>query len=68
MTSQPAGGTSRPPGHSRIREPGPGTLGPVHHAVRRTRIGGTWVAAALLAVVLLQLLIFHPGKQPERVH
>jgi len=41
---------------------------PVHHVVRRTRIGGTWVAAALLAVVLLQLLIFHPGKQPERVH
>ena len=41
---------------------------PVHHVIRRTRIGGIWVAAALFAVVVLQLLIFHPGKQPERVH
>jgi hypothetical protein len=36
--------------------------------VRWKRIGGTWVAAALFAVVLRQLLTFHPGKQPERVH
>ena len=50
----PAGG----PGHGRAREPGSGTPGPVHHVVRRTRIGGTWVAAALFAVVLLLLLIF----------
>src|SRR5260370_40427677 len=28
------------------------------HAVRRTRMGGAWVAAALFAVVLLLLLIF----------
>ena len=50
----PAGG----PGHGRAREPGSGTPGPVHHVVRRTRIGGTWVAAALFAVVLLLPLIF----------
>jgi uncharacterized integral membrane protein len=31
---------------------------PVHHVVRRTRIGGIWVAAALFAVVPLLLLIF----------
>lgn len=31
---------------------------PRQHVVRRTRIGGVWVAAALFALVLLLLLIF----------
>jgi len=31
---------------------------PAQHVVRRTRIGGWWVASALFAVVLLLLLIF----------
>lgn len=69
MTSQPAGGTqpaapdTAAPANQALAHPAP-----VHQVVRRTCVGGTWVAAALLAVVLLQLLIFHPGKQPERVH
>jgi uncharacterized integral membrane protein len=32
--------------------------GPAEHVVRRTRIGGWWVASALFALVLLLLLIF----------
>jgi uncharacterized integral membrane protein len=31
---------------------------PPHHKVRRTRVGGVWVALALFALVLLVLLIF----------
>jgi uncharacterized integral membrane protein len=31
---------------------------PAQHVVRRTRVGGMWVASALFAVVLLLLLIF----------
>jgi hypothetical protein len=68
MTSQPAGGTqpaapdTAAPANQALAHPAP-----VHQVVRRTCLGGTWVGAALLAVVLLQLLIFHPGKQPERV-
>jgi len=31
---------------------------PPHHKVRRTRVGGVWVAVALFALVLLLLLIF----------
>jgi uncharacterized integral membrane protein len=39
--------------------PDPATAGaPPPLVVRRTRIGGTWVAAVLFAVVLLLLLIF----------
>jgi uncharacterized integral membrane protein len=37
--------------------PAPGAR-PVQHVVRRTRIGGWWVASALFALVLLLLLIF----------
>lgn len=29
-----------------------------HHRIRRTRVGATWVAAAIFAVILLLLLIF----------
>ena len=48
MTSQPAGGTqpaapdTAAPANQALAHPAP-----VHHVVRRTRIGGTWVAAAL---------------------
>jgi uncharacterized integral membrane protein len=35
---------------------GPGA--PAQHVVRRTRVGGVWVASALFALVLLLLLIF----------
>src|SRR4029077_8851757 len=31
---------------------------PRHHVVRRTRVGGIWIASGLFAVVLLLLLIF----------
>ena len=63
MTSQPAGGTqpaapdTAAPANQALAHPAP-----VHHVVRWKRIGGTWVAAALFAVVLRQLLIFHPGN------
>jgi putative membrane protein len=36
---------------------GPGQA-PAHHVIRRTRLGGAWVAVALFAVVLLLLLVF----------
>jgi uncharacterized integral membrane protein len=40
----------------------PGTRGaqkrPAQHVVRRTRIGGVWVASGLFALILLLLLIF----------
>jgi len=35
----------------------PGQL-PAQHVVKRTRVGGVWIASALFAVVLLLLLIF----------
>jgi lipopolysaccharide assembly protein A len=31
---------------------------PVQHVVRRTRVGGIWIASVLFALVLLLLLIF----------
>jgi uncharacterized integral membrane protein len=56
MTSLPSGGgrhsSDRPPRVNESREV------PGQHVVRRTRIGGWWVASALFAVVLLLLLIF----------
>jgi uncharacterized integral membrane protein len=59
MTSQPAGGTQpAAPGTAAPANPARAHPAPVHHAVRRTRIGGIWVAAALFAVVLLLPLIF----------
>lgn|ERR1700735_1365864 len=36
---------------------GPGQL-PAQHVVRRTRLGGVWIASALFALMLLLLLIF----------
>jgi uncharacterized integral membrane protein len=56
MTSPPASGnhaTSESP--SGLPAPAPQ---PAQHVVRRTRMGGWWVASALFALVLLLLLIF----------
>ena len=39
-------------------EPETAAVSPVPYRIRRTRVGGVWVAAALFAVVLLLLLIF----------
>ena len=36
----------------------PASQMPAQHVVKRTRVGGIWVASALFAVVLLLLLIF----------
>jgi lipopolysaccharide assembly protein A len=36
----------------------PGPRAPAQHVVKRTRVGGVWVASALFALVLLLLLIF----------
>jgi uncharacterized integral membrane protein len=56
MTSPPASGnhasSDSPPG---LPAPAPQ---PARHVVRRTRMGGWWVASALFALVLLLLLIF----------
>jgi uncharacterized integral membrane protein len=64
MTSPPANenrpaGPPQPPAPSPGQQPplSPGQL-PAQHVVRRTRVGGVWVATALFAVVLLLLLIF----------
>jgi len=46
-----------PPGQPAPGQPAPGKA-PPPHKVRRTRVGGVWVAAALFALVLLLLLIF----------
>ena len=56
MTSQPSGGGRHSSDRSPNVEEGRGV--PAQHVVRRTRIGGWWVASALFAVVLLLLLIF----------
>ena len=54
MTAQPPGGGQPGPD----RPPQVTESQPAQHVVRRTRIGGWWVASALFAVVLLLLLIF----------
>ena len=56
MTSPPANEPYTDPGISPQASAG-GQL-PAQHVVKRTRIGGVWVASALFAVVLLLLLIF----------
>jgi len=38
--------------------PSAGPAAPAQHVVRRTRLGGVWVASVLFALVLLLLLIF----------
>jgi len=50
----PAPGPDTPEPASQV----PARQAPARHVVRRTRIDGIWVAAALFAVVLLLLLIF----------
>src|SRR5277367_4869045 len=56
MTSPPANAnhdSSQSP--SRVPIPAPQ---PAQHLVRRTRMGGWWVASALFALLMLMLLIF----------
>ena len=57
MASQQGGG---PPEQPELTAPQAQTTGgsPPPHKIRRTRMGGVWVAAALFALVLLLLLIF----------
>ncbi len=53
MTSPPA--SENDAGSPQVQ--GPGQL-PAQHVVRRSRVGGVWVASALFALMLLLLLIF----------
>jgi uncharacterized integral membrane protein len=47
------------PGSETGPVPVPGSTGQTrHHVIKRTRIGGVWLASALFALVLLLLLIF----------
>jgi uncharacterized integral membrane protein len=56
MISSPQNEQASGSGSARqIRVPG---QQPAHHVVRRTRVGGWWIASALFALVLLLLLIF----------
>ena len=59
MTAKPAHGpqpSSQEPSAPQDQHPAPTALST--HLVRRTRMGGLWVAVVLSAVVLLLLLIF----------
>ena len=59
MTSEPAHGVepgANPAGTP--QEPSPRPTAPPARRVKRTRVGGVWVAAAFFALVLLLLLIF----------
>jgi uncharacterized integral membrane protein len=56
MTSPQASG-DHGGSNSPSQSPAPGPQ-PAQHVVKRTRIGGWWVASALFALVLLLLLIF----------
>jgi uncharacterized integral membrane protein len=59
MTSQPAEGSGPPSAELPVVAGQQASGGPVaDHRIRRTRMGGAWVAAAGFAVVLLLLLIF----------
>ena len=65
MTSPPASG-NHAGSQSPSELPAP-ALQPAQHVVRRTRMGGWWVASALFALVLLLLLIFilENGQQAD---
>lgn len=54
-TPSASGGSAGPDRQTEI--PAPARL-PPQHVVKRTRIGGVWVASALFAAVLVLLLIF----------
>ena len=59
MAAEPASGAQ--PGGQDAATPEPARPDPAQlptHRVKRTRMGGLWVAAALSAIVLLLLLIF----------
>jgi len=54
----PATATTDPAATAPPSTPADSRQAPAHHVIRRTRLGGTWVAVALFAVVLLLLLVF----------
>jgi len=59
VPAPPGGAQPAVPAQAGPAQDGPGQgAPPPHHRVRRTRIGGVWVASALFAVVLLLLLVF----------
>ena len=59
MTSEPARDTQPNPDDATTPEDrGQGHVELPTHRVRRTRIGGVWIGAALFALILLLLLIF----------
>lgn len=59
MTSDPARDTQPNADHATTpQDPGQGSVALPTHRVRRTRIGGVWIGAALFALILLLLLIF----------
>jgi lipopolysaccharide assembly protein A len=58
MTTQPAAGSAPQPQETPGSAPAAPTGTLLPHQIRRTRVGGLWVAAASFALVLLLLLIF----------
>ena len=54
----PATATTDPASTGLADNQGSAAPPPAHHVIRRTRLGGVWVAVALFAVVLLLLLVF----------
>jgi uncharacterized integral membrane protein len=59
MTPQPSRDPQAiEPGAPKPEDPHPGPVALPTHRVKRTRIGGIWIAAVLSAIVLLLLLIF----------
>ena len=54
----PATATTDPASTGLADNQGSAAAPPAHHVIRRTRLGGAWVAVALFAVVLLLLLVF----------
>jgi uncharacterized integral membrane protein len=53
----PVPGPTQSQGPGQARGPAPGPA-PAQHVVRRSRVGGVWIASVLFALVLLLLLIF----------
>jgi uncharacterized integral membrane protein len=58
MTSQPADSNSPDYSGEAIPPTQPANLQVQSHRIRRTRLGGIWVAAVLFSLILLLLLIF----------
>ena len=59
MASESEGGVKpSASGADMPQQPGPGSGAPPAHRVRRTRVGGVWVAAGCFALILSLLLVF----------